>query len=201
MNAESIQQADDAASFALPVRSDATGFTLFLNDRGVTLGGGRIGWSIDGEAFEEPFASLSDIHLETTSMRRGLIPTCRLTFADGRVLRILAATAAGFPDGDQRRLYAQFIYELHRRLGAEDRRRIAFGCGYAASRVGMLRALALGGGALTLLLLALVPTGGLKGAVLAVALGVGSWRLWSVADANAPRAYDPDAIPSEMLPE
>jgi hypothetical protein len=198
---ETTQQAVERSSFALPVRSSATRLTLFLNDRGVTLGRERIGWSIDGEAYEEPLANLSEIHLETDSLRSGLIPVCRLTFADGQALRVLAATSTGAPDGEQRRIYARFVRELHRRLGPEDRRRIAFGCGFAAGRVGVLRALAYGGVALTVALALLVPMGGFKPAVMAAVVGMGTWRLWNLADANVPRAYDPDDIPPEMLPE
>lgn len=186
-------------SFALAVRSELSRRSLFLNDRGVTLSAEAIGWTIEGQSFSRRLADIAALHLEVQSLQSGVLPFCKVTFADGSALRIMACSNSGFPDAEQTGLYREFLDALHRRLNAADRTRIDFTCGLPQERYGRAKiGMYLSGFMVFVAVVAFLITFQLK-VLLYLAGSVGIfWRTKVSVDSNAPRAYDPEHIPSEM---
>ena len=187
-------------TFALAVGSNASRRSLFLNDRGVTLSGEQIGWTIDDQTFSEPLARIWALHLETQSLQGGVVPVCKLTFADGATLRVMACSATGSPDAEQTDLYREFIGALHRQLSADDRARIDFTSGLSETRYRMMTI-----GMYLSSLLVILPVVGflvtheVKDLLFMIG-GIGIfWRTKASVDANAPQRYDPQDIPGSML--
>lgn len=189
-------------SYHLPLRMPASGMD-WRHDRdiGMTLAADRLSWAIGDKTFEMPLARIAGIHLSTSELNHGIVPICAITFDDRSLLKIFGTADNGLPDAGQAQIYRDFVMELHRSLGPDDRARIAFTSGYAKGRYqGYLIAMYF-----MLIWLVILPFGlmlylrDLK-PVGIVIFGAGLfWRMKYLADANAPRDYAADDIPASMI--
>lgn len=192
----------DRVRYQLPVRPQSSGTKLFLDDRGVTLDGGNLSWSRDGETRSQPLAELRDVQLTVRPMKSGPVPECRLGFADATSVTVVASTRLGSPDPDLRRVYAEFLRDLHARLDAGMRTQIQFGAGLSQDRVRKLTIVSVVGAVATFLLVVLsLAAKEMRGLLLAVGSASMTWRAMSSVEANRPTNYDPNAIPETMIPQ
>jgi hypothetical protein len=183
--------------FALAVRSEASRTSPYVSDRGVALSDRQIFWMIGDETFSQPLARLTAVALKTEATQAGALPMCRLSFDDAAPLRIVACSAAGFPNRDQERVFRAFLEALHHRLTKEDRAHIAFSCGYDESRLWLYKVgLYFAGFLFVTALLSLPFSHSPRPLVLLVSAAGMFWRVKTASRAAAPKRYDPDHIPN-----
>lgn len=196
---ESVPSAREEARFDLCVRRRGSIFkrtltTLVVSDEG-------IGYTLDGRSGLRPYAGLRSIRIQMTSPAPHLSALVQLDFVRGWPLFVFSNTPAGGISPEQNRVFVAFLAELHRRLGPDDRSRIAFRTGVSPARHLVLLVCSLivavpVAGLLILGLFGQVPLGklllqGIPAALFAAALV--RMALWS-----RPGRYEPDRLPEGL---
>jgi hypothetical protein len=169
-------------------------------DLGVTLGDDGMAWTAEGRNTEMPFGEIVAVHLESSG-QAVVVDRCTITFADGTVLSVVNSDPGGFADQGQASLYRDFVHDLHARLAAGHYAEIRFTAGVPRWRYqGMLAVTTVAAMFCGVIgLVALVSFGNLKGLVILVIGGYLFWKLGRTTLANAPRDYEPDHLPEQLL--
>ena len=194
-------------------------FVFRLADHGVRLFGDRLGWTVDGARREAPLADIIDIHLTRgggivsggdaalplmrllVQQRSVYVSVCRIGFRDGSSLDVLDGDASGLSDPARSGPYSEFVVRLHERLARMRHASITFAAGFSLFRFRVLLVLT---GVLGLMdlaaLVALFIGGGVKHVFLVAGATIWFWFQWRMVWSNAPRRYDPAAVPATFLP-
>jgi hypothetical protein len=178
-----------------------TGFYFRNRNRGVTLSAGRIDWTAEGASDGAPLDHIVSVHLQSGGDWRHALRQCRIRFADGFFLMVTDANDKGLPDPAQAPIYRGFVRDLHARLAAAAPGAVRFTAGYTGGRnhVIMACAIVLGLIGVGLPLMMVLITGEIRALAAAMAGGMLCWRLVRMLEANAPRSYQPNAVPQELL--
>jgi len=176
-------------------------FYFQIPNHGVTLTADRIAWSFEGEAQHAGLATIVAVHLQSGGSWQNVIDQCRIGFADGTTLTIINGAANGIPDDKQRGLYRDFVRDLHRRLAAKGGKTIAFTAGYTKEkyRVVLVGAVLLGAICVGVPLVLLLITREARVLFTLAAGGVLCLPLHRMVRNNAPRRYEPGALPDDLL--
>jgi hypothetical protein len=191
----------DARQYPLYFAEGEIGMYWRLPGNGLTLAGGRIGWTAEGIARDFALDQIRSIRLQHAAAGRAAIGICQIRMRDGVIVNVYAGADQGTPDETQAAHYAAFVRDLHARIPGEAARHIVFHAGLSGTRHAVLTvAVALAAllfVATPLVLLFVVPSWEVLGL-----LGGGAgltfplWRLW---DNNRPRRYSPRALPRELV--
>ncbi len=162
-----------------------------------------IDYAIDGRSGLRPFSGLRSIRIQLTSPVPHLSARVEFDFARGRPLFVYSHTADGEISPAQSRVFVAFLLELHRRLGPQDRARIAFRSGVSPIRHKVLLVCSLVIAApvvfvMGLALMGQVPIGKVIWPIIPAGLlaaGLIKASLWS-----RPATYQPDRLPEGLLP-
>jgi hypothetical protein len=174
----------------------------FRNDNhGVTLDDARIAWTYDGRTEKAPLSDIVAVHLQSGGSWQNVIDQCEIAFATGDTVTVSNAGASGVPDDGQTPIYRDFVRDLHRRLAARGAGAIRFTAGYRPLnyRVVLVGAVLLGMICVALPLVLLAITGEFKVLGLLVGGVVLCWPLARMVQNNAPREYQPQKLPDELL--
>lgn len=196
-----VPSAREEARFDLCVRRDGSVLkraltTLVVSDAGID-------YAVDGRSGLRPYSGLRSIRIQLTSPAPHLSARVQLDFARGRPLFVYSHTPDGAISAEQSRVFVAFLMELHRRLGPQDRARIAFRSGVSPIRhkVLLVCSLVIAAPVVFLLVLALmgqVPIGKVIWPIIPgglLAAGFIKAALWS-----RPGTYEPDRLPEGLLP-
>ena len=187
--------------YALYVRLAGAGFSWKFKDCDVAISDETIAWTLGGEPYQTTLTNIAEVHLQTNAVGQDIIATCRLRFAEGPELVVLSSGDNGLHDGGQARIYAAFVRDLHRRLGALPAAQIAFTAGYSNTRrtfgfalIGICVAFFLI--MPTALLFVSRETSLIPGLYFGVLL---IWPLYRLVSMNEPQNYDPRTLPNELV--
>jgi hypothetical protein len=169
-------------------------------DHGVTLGGGGVSHTGDGELGAESFNSIVAVHLKTCGQRSN-IESCAITFANNNVLTILSCNPGGYADTARAENYRAFVHDLHARLAAAAPGAIRFTEGWplwqCQAALALTALVALSASALGLYVFACL--GNIRGLLLVALAAFGCWKFYRTALNNVPRDYTPDRLPEFLL--
>jgi hypothetical protein len=213
----------ESKTYDLSLSSGPKRFVWRIRNRGVTLGGGTIGWTYDGTAETRRLNDIAAVNLQSVGSWQNAVQQCSIAFTGGTRLVVSDAAAHGLPTKAQSTIYRDFVRDLHAALRAHASDGVRYTAGYGEARY---RFVSVFSALLGFLLVAVpavlffftitctptpiqcddlfcTPARECPGAtsVLAV-LGVGAillWPLWRMVKANAPRTYSPEALPEDLL--
>jgi hypothetical protein len=192
----------DRKNYDLYFRSGAAKFSWRNSAPGVSLSDDAIGWTADGREQQARLSDIAEVHLQTGSVGRNLIASCRLRFRDGSTLLIASNNGYGLQDDVHDKAYRAFVHDLHARLAARKDTQIAFTSGFSAARYRFGKVVIVVAGLFFLVtpVVLLLITGEWQ-VIWALFLGVSLvWPLYRVMRADAPRVYDPRQVPPELMP-
>jgi hypothetical protein len=129
------------------------------------------------------------------------IDQCKIDFIDGSAIVVSNATASGLPNAAQRPVYRGFVRDLHTHLAHRDGGTVRFTAGMAPWRYKLLMVTLIVAGLfffLTPLGLTLF-TGDWQALILAATGVAFVWPFVLLLMKSAPRAYQPDRLPDELL--
>jgi hypothetical protein len=169
-------------------------------DSGVTLNKDIIAWTQDERTTEISLGNIVAVHLSSGG-RRVIVDRCAITFSDNNVLTVVNSDGAGYYDSEHAKSYRAFVQDLHARLASGPFGAIRFTAGWTQSRY--LRTLVLAAvGAIAAVVIgvwALLALRSFKGLLIVIFGCIGAFRLERMTRANAPRAYTPDKLPTELM--
>jgi hypothetical protein len=188
-------------TYDLAIVAGGRRFYFKNKDRGITLTDWKLAWHADGQDDEAPLQDIASVRLMAGGDFKNPLNQCQITFADGDILTVTDGSAYGVADDAQTPLYRDFLTTLHARLALAPHGTIAFIQGYPQTNyaIVMVAACLLGiiGVVLPVVLLFIVQK--LEVLLLLVA-GIGlCWPLYKMVSANAPRPYNPQALPNELM--
>lgn len=191
-----------ARAYGLALHSSRQGVVFMLRDRGITVADDRLDWEIGGRPDAVLLASIAEVNLRTGGYWMSPIAQCRITFRDGFVLTVSDADPAGARDDAKRQRYRAFVRDLHRRLAALPSLQIRYVTGYTSIQFHAMALCALFfigmciGVPITVFFIE--PDAEL---VLLLVFGVSLvWPLLRMLHYNSPGSYEPQQIPTEVLP-
>ena len=175
-----------------------------LDTRGVRLDAPGITFTSERETRTIGFGEIRSIRLQTTFAQANEtgIGICQIQFRHYRELTIYSGDCYGRFDEDQRQHYIDFVHDLHRRIPAQDRKRIDFKAGLSETRHMIVSAAMIAGALLFGLLPAFLLLRYPSFETLAIAATAGGfvyagWRSWTK---NRPGGYSPDRVSEDLLP-
>jgi len=194
--------AAERKNYNLYVRAGEAKFSWRNPEPGVSLSDDGIAWSADDRQPEARLSDIAEVHLQTGSIGQNIIASCRLRFRDGSTLLVASNNGYGLQDDAHDKAYCAFVQDLHARLAAGKETPIAFTAGFSDARYRFGKIVIVVAALFFLVtpavLLLIMPSwqmiwtlGG--GAVLL-------WPLYRVMRADAPRIYDPQQVPPELMP-
>jgi hypothetical protein len=189
-------------NYDLYFRSGEAKFSWRNSAPGVSLSDDAIAWTADGRQQRARLSDIAEVHLQTGSVGQNIIASCRLRFHDGSTLLIASNNGYGLQDDAHDRDYRAFVQDLHARLAARNDTQIAFTAGFGAARYRFGKVVIVVAGLFFLVTPAvlLLITGSWQ-MIWALFLGVSLlWPLYRVMKADAPRIYDPQQVPQELMP-
>jgi hypothetical protein len=189
-------------NYGLYCRGVEAKFSWRNPEPGVTVSDDGIAWNADGRQRQARLSDIAEVHLQTGSVGRNMIASCRLRLRDGSSLLIASNNGYGLQDDVHDRHYRAFVQDLHARLAARKDIQIAFtaGFGEACYRFGQVVIVVAGLFFLVTPAVLLLITGSWQ-MIWALFLGVSLlWPLYRVMRADAPRVYDPRQVPPELMP-
>jgi hypothetical protein len=170
-------------------------------DHGVTLDDEHISWIAGDAENKARLRDIAEVHLQTAIVGENTIASCRIRFADGSTVTIANANKNGLEDDAFAGRYIEFVQDLHERLVRLEGSPIAFTAGLSKGRYQFLKVIVVIAGLFLIVtpVVVLVVTGALS-LFFTLVTGVGLfWPLYRVVQANAPRSYDPQAIPEKLI--
>jgi hypothetical protein len=194
--------AAERKNYNLYVRGREAKFSWRNPEPGVSLSDDGIAWTADGRQQQARLSDIAEVHLQTGSIGQNIIASCRLRFRDGSTLLVASNNGYGLQDDAHDKAYCAFVQDLHARLAARKETQIAFTAGFSDARYRFGKIVIVVAALFFLVtpavLLLIMPSwqmiwmlGG--GAVLL-------WPLYRVMRADAPRIYDPQQVPPELMP-
>jgi hypothetical protein len=189
-------------SYDLYLGSGERRFVWTNPNHGVTLTQDDIVWTTDGRECQAQLRDVAEVHLQTGSVGQSVIASCRLTFSDEATVSVLSSNANGLQDTALDQLYVAFVYDLHTRLAALKDAQIVFTAGFSEARYRFGKVLSVVAGLFFLVMptVLLLMSRELKMAWVLYTGVLLVWPLDRVMQANAPRSYDPQRVPPEVLP-
>ncbi len=177
------------------------GFYFRNANHGVSLTAERINWTFDDKSDGAPYQNIRSVHLQSGGDWRDPVNTCLITFADGYKLALTNSNDTGAGADEERRpVYRDFVRDLHGRLAAS-RISIKFTAGLQGIRYPLIVAcsVALGIICVGVPIVVMVLQRSI-GPIMALLAGVALyWPLMKMIEKNAPRNYDPQHPPEELL--
>jgi hypothetical protein len=170
-------------------------------DHGVTLDDEHIAWNTGDKESKARLRDIAEVHLETSSCEEETIARCRIRFADGSTVTIVNGNKLGSEDDAFADVYVEFVRDLHQRLLMLEGASIAFTAGFSEGRHLAVKVVMVVAGLCVVVTPAIVLliTGTLN-LVFTLCAGVGLvWPLYKMVQGNAPRSYDPRAIPEGLI--
>ena len=194
--------ASDAKSYDLYIKAGERRVTWSYADHGVTLSDDAIAWVADGQTSQVPLHDIARVHLQVSYLEDSAIASCRLTFANGSGLSIVSSNKRGFQDATQDPIYVEFVHDLHARLAARRDANISFTAGFGEGRYLFGKVVIVVAGLFFIVtpVVALLFTGDWKLALLTYSGAVLVWPLYKAMQVNAPRSYDPQHVPPDLMP-
>jgi hypothetical protein len=192
----------DRKNFALYFRSGAAKFSWRNAAPGISLSGDAIVWTADGQEQQARLGDITEVHLQTGSVGRNMIASCRLRFRDGSTLLIASNNGYGSQDDAHDKAYRAFVQDLHARLAARKDTQAIFTARFSAARYRFGKVVIVVAALFFLVtpVVLLVITGAWQ-MIWALFLGMSLlWPLYRVMQADAPRIYDPRQVPPELMP-
>jgi hypothetical protein len=190
---------ESARSYDLWLRASTS--RLFGSERGVTLAGDTIAWSVDGRADHGHLRGISEVRLQTGGSPTSPTALCYIQFSDGFLLTLSNVRAIGSDAQAQDAIYRAFVVDPHRRLSAVDHSGIRFVAGYPERKywIVLMCAVALGviSVGIPVVFLIIAPDFKLIGLLFGGAIFI--WPFVTMLQANGPRSYDPRHLPRELL--
>ena len=189
--------------YELFVRRGTGGFVLKQSVEGVGLDGDLLFWSTPLGEVARPLSEISSVHLSTGHIpRHGDFGACSIAFVGAPPLIVSSNTAYGYADEARNRIYRAFLEDLHATLAARMPGKVRYSSGVSEARIAFIQVMLIVMGllmvALPLVLLAM--TGELS-MLWVIFVGVGFvWGYFGWVQKNAPRTYEPDRIPPELMP-
>lgn len=183
--------------------SDGDGFVWSIATRGLTLDDRGVTFTSERETRTILFSEIGSIRLHTGfADKETPLGICQIRFGRWRKLTVYGGDSYLRADEAQRAAYLRFVHDLHRRIPAADRTRIAFNGGLSDTRHMIVSVASIVGalifGVLPLVLIVLVPSWETLGvAAASFGFAYAGWKNWS---RNRPRRYSPDRVPEELLP-
>jgi hypothetical protein len=175
-----------------------------LDTRGVRLGAAGLTFTSERETRTIGFGEIRSIRLQTTFAEANEtgIGICQIQFGQYRKLTVYSGDSYGRFDEDQRQHYTDFVHDLHRRIPAQDRKRIAFNGGLSETRHMIVSTAMIAGAVLFGLLPAFLLLWKPSFETLGLAATAGGfvyagWRSWTK---NRPGGYSPNHVPEDLLP-
>jgi hypothetical protein len=167
---------------------------------GVVLNQDIIAWTQDDRTSETALGNMVAVHL-SSSGRRVIVDRCAITFSDNNVLTVVNSDAGGYRDSEHAKSYRAFVQDLHGRLASGPYGAIRFTAGWTQSRyLAMLAAAYAGAAASVIVGMAFyLMLHNYRGLAIVTLGAIGSWRLERTTRANAPRAYTPDKLPTDLM--
>jgi hypothetical protein len=189
--------------YALFVRRNPGGLVLKLTEEGVAIAGERLLWTTATGEDSRLLADISAVHLSVAHIaRHGDFGSCIIHLGGAAPLQVVGSSAFGFPDEERDPIYAGFVRDLHKTLATRQTGAVRFSAGVSEGRLQVMQVMLVVAGlsfvALPLVLLLLTGDLGLLAAALAGGMLVAG--LYSWAQKNRPRSYDPQHVPPELLP-
>jgi hypothetical protein len=189
--------------YRLFVRRDPGGLVLKLSNEGVAIAGNRLVWTTANGEDARPLSDVREVHLSVShTARHGDFGSCIIHFGGVAPLQVVGSSAFGFPDEERNPVYAGFIRDLHRTLGAKPAGAVRFRAGVSEVRLKVMRVMLVIAVLLfmALPLVVLLLTGEV-GMLAAIAIGgIFVAGLYGWMQKNRPRSYDPQHVPPELLP-
>jgi hypothetical protein len=180
-----------------------SGLVWRYRDAGITLTPAGMEWVAAGERRYTDYATIATIRIQTGHIpKAGYFGSCIITFRNGRDLTVTSLDSWGSPDPERLDDYAEFLQDLHARLGEEDKRRIVFLAGVTEGRqmAGKV-AVVIGGAFFVLLPLGLLLlTGEIKTLLIALAGAAFVVPAFRTLKKNEPRTYNPDSLDEDLFP-
>ncbi|WP_426958504.1 hypothetical protein [Muricoccus radiodurans] len=175
---------------------------LTNDNHGITLDDERLSWTHQGTPDGARLANVAAVRLQSGGEARNPVHMCAITFADGFVLTATDADDRGFRSDEKAAPYRDFVQDLHRRLIAGGRDMIPFSAGLPPTNHTVVTAAAFLLGLLFFVLpIVLLMITGRPEILFTLLAGLTFlWPLLKLAHRNAPRAYDPRDLPSDLLP-
>jgi hypothetical protein len=189
-------------NYDLYFRSGAAKFSWRNSAPGIGLSDDALIWTADGREQQAQLGDIAEVHLQTGSVGRNMIASCRLGFRDGSTLLIASNNGYGLQDDAHDKAYRAFVQDLHARLAARTDTPIAFTAGFSAARYRFGKVVIVVAALFFLVTPAvlLLITGAWQ-MIWALFLGVSLlWPLCRVMRADAPRVYDPRQVPPKLMP-
>ncbi|WP_332696759.1 hypothetical protein [Bosea sp. (in: a-proteobacteria)] len=189
--------------YGLFVRRGAGGVALKHDDEGVGLDGDLLFWSTQTGEVARPLAEVTGVHLSTAHIvRHGDFGACTIAFSGAAPLIVSSSSAYGFPEDERNQTYRAFLQDLHRTLAERSPGTVRYSSGVSEARIRFVQVLLIIMGlmmvALPIVLLAM--TGELSMLSVIAVGGAFTWGYFNWAQKNAPRTYEPDRIPPELMP-
>ena len=179
------------------------GLVWRYRDAGLTLTASGMEWIADGARRYTDYATIATIRIQTWHIpKSGYFGSCIITFRNSRDLTVTSLDSRGSPDAERLDDYAEFLQDLHARLGEEDKRRIRFLAGTTEGRQLFGKVMVVIGAAFFVLLPlgVLVLTGEVKALLLTLAGGAFIVPAFRTLKKNEPRPYDPDRLDEDLFP-
>lgn len=189
--------------YGLFVRRRSGGIALKHGDEGVGLDGDLLFWSTQQGEIARPLSEVSGVHLAAGHIaRHGDFGTCSIAFSGAPSLIVSSSTAYGYPDEERNRTYRAFLEDLHRSLAERSPGAVRFSSGVSEARIRFIQVMLIIMGllmvALPIVLLAM--TGELSMLGVIFVGGTFVWGYFNWTQKNAPRLYEPDRVPPELMP-
>ena len=179
------------------------GLVWRFRDEGIVLTPTGLEWRADGIARSLPYGEIDSIRLETGHIpKSGYFGTCTITGRGARMVAVNSLNSWGSADSERLDDYADFVQDLHARLGDDDRRRIRFNAGMTEGRqmFGKFAAVLAAAFFFVLPVGLLIWTGEPKALFLALAGAVFVIPTFRLLKKNEPRSYDPLRLDDDLFP-
>lgn len=172
-------------------------------NHGIALDDAGLAFTIDGNKRAVAWRDVAAVHLQIATLgnARNTIDQCRIDFADRSAIIVSNATASDLPDAAQTPVYRDFVRDLHACLAGPGRDTVRFTAGMAPWRYKALMVTLVIAALMFIaapLVLALV-TGDWQGLILAGTGVAFVWPFVMLLSKSAPRNYQPDRLPDELL--
>ena len=176
------------------------GPTFFLTDSELILSDEGVSYSLKGRSGLRAFSALKGVRLQLLAARPRMA-VIELQFMRGPSLFVYSKVQAG-QVRERNRAFAAFVRDLHQRLSADDKRRIAFRRGITPLRHRIVIGSTAIFAALLIFLLGGMVSGQFSlGEIVAPAAGCGVFiaGFYGLIATTRPGTYDPDHLPGDLL--
>ncbi|MCV9963303.1 hypothetical protein OIU34_15445 [Pararhizobium sp. BT-229] len=193
----SVSRPENRYEFAIK----GNGPFFLLTDTELTLSDEGVSYRLKGRSGLRPFSGLKGIRLQLLSPRPSWMAVVELQFMRGEPLFVYSKVQTG-QVRERNQAFAAFVRDLHQRLSADDRRRIAFRRGISPARHWLVIGCTAIFAALLLFLI-----GALLGGMVSltevlfpiIGCSVFVAGFCNLIMTTRPGTYEPDSLPDDLL--